>query len=508
VAKLADLMCLFEHIFVLLTVIDLMIQVIKGKWSKGFKTCNGGAESGNILSDDDLCASFLQAPVNLVDEDNEIWNSRVKGINGEMWYCNEVYGLPFPLFPATSVAQLRPEEVYLRDDTLVGALQFNNLIAFKPLNEMKYFPFFPFESTITPALQKEKIPYFEDIIINADPDDGNGSRNILVQDVVVTLPTYTATLGVTGNQPVITTDPKGFVKISGGTTVDDSFGYNGHTIEELLRADSGISASTNGEGTQKTYSGVNHQLKVNYISLVEYQLITLGCLPSMQVEIDYFDTVNEKGLSTNLPDLVDLPDVATALASMNKCLSDYRENITEETTEEFGVCMNDILADLSNQANGAYCQLLLASVDIFNTTKALEPDIQFTTQPIEVTVTPKSNDNRTIADLVGGFGSSVDIDGCMSDKFSAEVTLGEISGFTYDGYGNFVAEITSNIAGDGYALIFYDGEQIPLPVAPTNVNEEPYIDYSPLNYTFIGLFDGVGGIAPAPRREERDTSGV
>ncbi len=510
VSKIADLMCLFEHIFVLLGVIDLIISLVKDKWEKTFKQCNGSDNnSGNILSEDALCASFLQAPESLVDADNEVWKSRVKGSNGELWYCNEVYGAPFVGFPATSVAKLRPETVYLRDTTLVNALQFKNMIAFKPLSENREFPFFPFDSTITASLPYEKIPYFSDITVYVDPNDGYGPRNFLIENTVVTLPTYNAILTVTSNNPITTYDPTAFLTLSGGQTTNDVYGYNGYTIAQLLKAaNPGLPPSINGNGGNSYYTNINHQLEINFLALAEYMLITMDCIPSVKEEFDYFETVNEKSLSNDLASAVDLPDVGSAISNMTACLNNYQSNITLETTEEFSTCMNEILSNLSDEANTAYCQLLEASIDIYNTDVDLEPEIQFVTEPIEIIVTPKNNDGNTLADLMGGFSTSIDVDGCLASKFTADATLGNVSDFAYDGYGNFIAQIISHEPGDGYVTISFDGEQIPQLSTPTNLNQEPSINNDPLEYSFVGFFvDGYGaGVLPLPRREERDTS--
>jgi hypothetical protein len=508
ISKIADLMCLFEHVFVLLAVIDLIISVIKGKWDKNFKMCNGGDSSGSILSADKLCAAFLQAPDSVIDEDFEIWNSRVKGTNGEIFYCNSVYGQPLPSFPAASIAQIRPETVYLRDNMLVEALQFKNLISFKPLNENKPYAFFPFDKNIHSELPIEQIPYFVTMKMNIDPNDGYGTREITIENTVVTLPTTKADLVIINGKFFTTTDARGFVKVTGGTTIDPAGYYDGFTIEQLLADNSGLEPSSTGSGTNAYYTNVEHQLIVNFIALAEYALITMDCLPSMQVEYAYFDEVYAKPLSPDLPNLVDLPNVTKAISDLTLCLNNFRKNINEETTVEFGACMNNILADLSDQANNTYCQLLQASFDIYNTDLNLEPSLQFITQPINIKVTPKNADGKTMEDLLGGFSSSINTSECIGGKITATTTLGVISDFTYDGYGNFVADLTSDVPGDGYVEIFYDGQQIPILNTPTSLTEQPSIDFIPLEFTFVGFFgDGfAAGVRPLPRRDDGDTS--
>lgn len=505
ISKVADLLCLFEHIFVLLNIIELIINLISSKISKNFKVCNGGSSSQSILTADDLCATFLQQPNVEVSENPETWKLRMKGDAGTIYYCNEVYGIPFSFFPAGSLSKLRNESVYIKDDSLVEALRFNNIIKYKPINENRYFPMFPFESTITANTEHDMIPYFVDLFVNADPD-GYGSRDIKIEDAVVILPTTKALLGITASIPKYTTDTYGYLSLSGGETVNDASGYNGYTIEELFADDSGLQPSSNGNGSTAQYSNITYQVKCNYESLVEYGLITIGCLPSMQQEYDHFDEVYEKPLRNNIS--VDLPDVGGAISNMQQCIATFISGINKETIDTFDSCMNEILVNLSNQANTAYCQLLDDSIDLYNIRVTVAPDLQFVTLPIEVSLAPLSDDNRTFDELVGGFGSSVDIDGCISNNFTAEVSLGTISDFIYDGYGNFTAQIISDIAGDGYVDLYYKGEQIPTVITPTNVDSEPQVVYNPIEYTFVGLFaDGYAeGVFPAPRRDEGDVS--
>jgi len=506
ISKIADLLCLFEHIFVLLTVIDLILALINSKLNKNFKICNGGSSSQSILTADDLCASFLQEPDTIITENPETWDLRMKGTAGNMWYCNEVYGVPFSFFPATALAQIRKESVYLNDDSLAEALRFSNMISYKPINESRSFPMFPFDKSITTSTEESMIPYFVDITMNIDPNDGYGARDITVEDTIVLLPTTQAILEVQASIPIPTTGTYGFLLVSGGQTVNDPNGYNGYTIEELLYDNCGVDPSDTGYGGNVTYNNITYQVKANYEILVEYGLITIGCLPTMQQEYAHFDEVYEKPLRPDID--VTLPDVSGAVTGMRQCISTLSSAINEANINTFDTCMNDILVDLSDQANTAYCQLLDESIDIYNTDISVTPNMQFVTQPIDLNVTPLSDDGRTFDELVGGFGDSIDIDGCISGNFTATATLGDISDFSYDGYGNFVAQITSDVPGDGYVEVFYKGEQIPTVVAPADTDITPSITYDPIEYTFVGFFDDgyVGGVLPLPRRDEGDAS--
>jgi len=506
---ISSLMCLFEHIFVLLSIIDLVIDLMKGRLKKDFKVCSGDdGSSTKIFGNDDLCASFLQQPDSSTNENPESWKVRMKGNDsGTIFYCNQVYGVPFPFFPATALANIRNESVYLEDNSLANALKFNQVISYKPLNENRHFLMFPFDKVITAETEFDMIPYFVDISMDIDPNDGYGARNITVKNSVVVLPTLKAPLTVVDSVSDFTTNDDGYLLISGGETEDSANLYDGYTIEKLFSDSSGLSASDNGDGTNVSYSNITYQVTANYEALVEYGLITIGCLPSMKVEYDHFEETYEKPISNNL--VVDLPDVSGAITSMREAISLLSSGINTESINDFGDSMNEILVDLSDQANTAYFQLLDQSIDLYNININAVPDLQFISDPIELTVTPLSDDERTFDELVGGFGSSVDINQNISNKFTATATLGEISDFVYDGYGNFIAEITSNIPGDGYVEVFYNGDQIPTVITPTSVDDQPSIVYNPTEYTFVGYFsDGYGNLKAegTTRRDEGDVS--
>jgi len=507
ISKISDLMCLFEHIFVLLSIIDLIMALMVSKLNKSFKICNGGDDnSGSILTTDDLCASFLRQPNVQISESPEKWELRMKGADGYMWYCNEVYGVPFPSFPATALAQIRKESVYISDDSLADALKFKNMINYKPINESRHFSMFPFDKSITAKTDESMIPYFVDITLNIDPKDGYGARDITVENTIVILPTTTAILDVNSSINIPTTKANGFLLVSGGDTINDPNGYNGFTIEQLLVDNSNAISSNNGDGWEIGYNDITYQVKTNYEILIEYGLITIGCLPSMQQEYAHFDEVYEKPLRQNIN--VDLPDIASTINDLQQGITTLIGGINKASINAFDTHMNNALVDLSNQANNSYCQLLDESIDIYNIKITTLPDLQFTTYPIEVNVSPLSDDNRTFDELVGGFGSSVNIDGYVSDKFTANVSLGIISDFTYDGYGNFTANITSDIPGDGYLEVFYNGDQIPTVITPTSLNDQPSVVYDAIDYTFVGLFDDgyAQGISSLPRRNDGDVS--
>ncbi len=519
ISKLANLLCLFEQIFTFLGAVFSILELITSIWDKSLKVCSGGGGSGTRgPDDDDVCAPFMKNPIVQTNDNIEIWKSRVGSAVGELWFCNEVYGIPFPpgIFPAGTMTKLRNEVIYFKDDALIEELKFYNMITYGG------FPFFPFDSTITKDTEYSLKPYFLDMTITCDPLDGYGSRAISFEDVTVTYVATEATATVVASVPTNVTDANGFLSLSGGTVIND-VNLNGQTIDYVVgqranTASGRFNPSITGSGSYVSITNITYDLKVNYEALAQYTLITMSCLPSVEVEQNFLNVTFDKAFNFTLPDFVTLPDIEGASNDLQKCMSDYRTNITIDTTEVFGNCMTNIMDKLYIQASNTYCQLLQASLDVYNMQKAIVPDLQFIKNPIDITITPKDQNGRTLLDLIGGFTPPASCMNNLADKFKGEATLGSVSKFSYDGYGNFIAELTSDIGGDGLLSLYFDDNLIVTAIRPDDPSVKPQINSTPISYTFIdatgimfvdgyGSVDGYGkGMLPSSRRNETDAA--
>ncbi|MFZ4399367.1 MAG: hypothetical protein ACOYO1_04970 [Bacteroidales bacterium] len=485
ISKLANLLCLFEQIFVFLGIVFALFEIIMGQWTKALKIC----DSGGGPDDDSICAEFLKDPTEKDNPDIEIYKTRVASSTADLWYCNEVYGSPNsdPLF-STIITQLRAESIYLQDDSLAEELKFKNIINYKG------FPFFPFDKNINKDIEYRMKPYLVDLYITCDP--GDGLRRINVKDVTVTCAQTSMLKTIISSKKYPVYNNNGFITLYGGKVVDD-ISKNDKTIEELLHKD-----ATQLGGISTQYTKIEYVLKANYDALAEYALITTSCMPSVQVHLGVLNTVFNK---IPLPDLVQLPDVGGAIDKLSACLSEYRKSMTLETTETFGNCMLNIMSDLNDQANSSYCQLLQAAMDIYHMPITLDKDLQFINKKIKVTVTPKDEAGRTLIELIGGFTPPQSCMDTIASKFKGEATLGTVSNFSYDGYGNFIADIISQTSGDGYITVSYDGNTIKKVIKPSDPSLNPSIEDYILNYSYVG-FITVDGYIPAPRRDESDST--
>lgn len=495
IAKLSNLICLFEAIFVFLGAISAILEIITSKWSKILRSCSSKSGAGG----DDLdivCAKFMSNPVKKTNEDIEIWESRVQSTSGNasIWYMKEVY-VSLPFFPSPSFSKVRAESIYLQSNALIDELKFKNIIS------ENGFPFFPFDKVITKDIDYTLKPYTVDLFITKDPGDGYGIREIQFTDATVTYVTLDAVTNITAiGTAELTRNENGYLMLSGGLSVD-GYGYNDHTLEELLHED-GVTSAPLAVGYTE-YSDIKYSMKINYEALAQYMLITFNCFPSVDAENAFLEQTFAKAFNFALPDFITVPDVNSAITDLTKCFTTFKANVAPETVDVFGSCAENILNNLLSQANETYCQLLALSLDKTNMPTTIDPEMQFTGEPILVKVAPTDQSGKTLLDIIGGNVPSTACMDSIAEKFRGEVSFGSISKFSYDGYGNFVANITSENMGDGYLSIYYDEELIVVAIKPDDLNQQPSFDATPINYSFIGMGTGM---LPANRRDETDTS--
>jgi hypothetical protein len=125
----------------------------------------------------------------------------------------------------------------------------------------------------------------------------------------------------------------------------------------------------------------------------------------------------------------------------------------------------------------------------------LDTDVQFTTRPIKATVTLNDPGGNNVARNM-----PETCQGDIADKLKGTVTLGEISKFSYDPAGVFVAEITSEATGEGELSVSFNNKvfsKIEVVDGLSQINENI------LTYTFIEAVTD-----PAVRRDESDVAGA
>ena len=512
VTKLGNLMCMFEHIFVLLGAVAGIFELIQSAF-RPIRFCNDGSGSG---TDDDsgMCTDFLGDPEIQLREDLELWQTRMKGPEGKLLYTNTVIGSPYPML-AGFVGIVRTEKLYLCDDVITDStLYLSNIIESKPTGSpIRKYPFFPPNTTISSETPEDSIPYMVNLNLTCDPHDGYGLRNIAINDVIVNYPTYTIPADVVLGSVYPYTNTRGYLAVSDGYTIDSAGQYNNHDILTLVKAAINDPTKTDpndtGTGTHTDLLNVEYQVAVNYESLAVHQLISMSCIPGIALEDQILEQSASAFFNEELP--IDFPDVDGAMTAMTNCITSLRSNMSLENTDNFDTCMNTALNDLNAQAQTTLCQAITALIDPHLSTVVVSPDMQFPGQAINIEVTLNLSNGQSLMDMVSTESLSAECLDSLADKLSSTVTLGSSGKFTYDGYGLFISEIISDNIGDGEAIVSFDGIVISPVVRPDDLDQPSYIDEGKLPYSFVGFQsvegDGNGEVAK-PRRDEADRAGV
>ncbi len=508
VSKLGNLMCLFEHIFILLGAVAGIFELILSIF-RPIKFCNDGSGSSD---DAGMCTEFLRDPEIQINEESETWLTRMKNTTGTLVFTNTVIGSPFSIIPSY-VGISRTEQIYLYDQTMTDPDFYLSNIISSTISEDpgRKYPFFPPNTKINIDTPEYSIPYFVNLKINCDPNDGYGTRDISINNVIVNYPTTTIYDMVIGGIPRPASYDKGFLAISDGYTVDSLDQYNGYDLTTLVKAvinDPNMTDATLNDGYSYDIT-TEYQLAVNFEALATYQLISMSCIPSMALEDQILEQSYSDFFNEDLQDHVTLPDVNGAMDSMAECITAFRNDMSIEQADIFESCMNDALEDLKTQAETALCQTLTALIDPHTSTATLSPDMQFPGQPIKVEVALNLTNGQSLFDNLSSGAISPDCLQSLADKLICTPTLGTSTPFSYDGYGLFVCDIISQVTGTGIATISFDGVVISEVVRPDDLNESSYISSGELNYTYVGFEtvegDGLGQLGK-PIRDESDRS--
>jgi hypothetical protein len=268
---------------------------------------------------------------------------------------------------------------------------------------------------------------------------------------------------------------------------------------------------------------VRFNLKYNHPILADNRLINIMCNPAnasesivLNAEFNDLRSVDDR-VGRPLPDIGSLsPDRKSgtgAIGQLAEALSNLRNNVTEDTAQQFQNNATNILNNLSNDAKDYYINAISAIIDRFRSTVIIDPNIQFVNYIIKVNVQlfDKSG-TQLVVNVTPDLGSKV------ADLLTSTVTLGEVTKFVYDGYGTFNADITSKLPGNGQLQVSVNGETF---AKTTNrdkntvpsIIEDNVIDYEFIDYTeSVGrrwapdLGESAGGEHTLVRRDEVDIS--
>ncbi len=519
--KLGSLLCIFQNLFVLLSIFNTIIQIIKDILSLLFHIppCEDGDPN-----DQDLCCTPDVCPA--------IVKTQYDRSTGTLQYLTRVvFDTGAPIFGGTLLVERRPESWQLFDSSQEQAQQFINIINAFDVAISPKPTFFPTDSIYKKDTAPKQAPYLIDLRLFYNPADWGRAgtpRFIKFLNCIMTLPPTDQLAAFDLSSATI---PNGVVKLAGGAGFEDdgitplnAFAPDGITpldpsviasLENFIHKPDITSAGslTNGPADGFQFSNMSYTFKPNLAVLLSKDLVTLGCEPSLAVNRGFInqafagdigfkaaqlnDIFNKPNAKTGL----NFPDPAGTQACLTASLTTLRNNLTPAGVAQFQTTANLCLQQLKNETNGALSSLISLGVEPCNSTFAVQPSVQFTTQPIVVSVNLKE---RNSLPLTNTLPPEVGTD--LAQQLSAHITFGQISNFTYDGNQAFTANLTSDVPGEGQIMLSFDNNIFCTNIIPDDNTIDPSRVLQSLDYKFV--YTPVAAIGlPTPPTAEGDTDG-
>ncbi len=483
IRKLAYILCIFEQLFAIFVFLGAIMAVIKALAGLGIDASCFGGDSNTAASpccEDSVCPPFLKQ----ADEAFE-------ASTGRLVYFFARYD---PLLPFVETR----EETWQFVDPVTREFEIRDIIT--PIDGSIYWPD-PNIFTASSALKR--VPYILNFTAVVDPTqynqvDAGGPRRFEFRDVIVSHRPY---IGVRNYQNDLEPPNTGTVRLTGGEVYEeDGSRYvlddgSPATLTNFIHLPEQGGADQPSDIRQ--FDDLEYRLRFNYEALASYGLITVGCSPDIRSETNVTNQIREAGAFA----LGDLPDIAGAQECMQNALSDFRKDISVETTALFQATTEACLEDLRVQVISTYEKALDGAVTSgiqagSGSTIAVDPDLQFVGLPIAVTVTLLDANGVNV-----GLGIPDEVIPNVLSDLKLEPDLGAIGPVTYDGYtGAFTADLTSDVAGDGLIGGSYDGYVFAERINGDDPDATTEIVPLLIPFTFVDRAQGGAGDGRTPRR--------
>ncbi len=503
--KLGDLLCIFQNLFVLLGVIFLIFNLIEKLLNLSFKLppCDDADSSDDGCCTPDVCPSFIK-------NQKEISSSK-----GSLQYFNNVIQTGGILGPVI----LRQSSFQLYDASAPVPLAFNNITHAYDLPAGVSNVFFPEGETYTANTTPNSVPYTVEVRFFYDPalfgrTDVLGARFIRVKNCIVLKQPID---GVIDYQGHIIAPFNGTLTIAGGLAWEDD-GIKAVKLAPTDDASATLNTIIALPDTTTTspiltpaggilFDQITYTLTTNHIVLISKSLITIGCHPDVASNKNAMNDTLGKQLNTVGEALkgLKIPDVQGAQDCVLNAVAAFKKSVSVETAAQLQTTVVNCLTDLQNQTNKAIEDVVNIGADPYKSTFALDVAIQFTTKPIQVSVALNESGGNSITNNLPG-----EVAAKLAANITADITLGDIGKFTYDGSSQFVAPLTSKISGNGKVKISYNGNSISVLDNPTDTTQPITVSITELLYTFVqspSIAVGAGSEAGEVRRDESDVAG-
>lgn len=516
--KLGALLCIFQNLFVLLSLFAIIIQIIKDIISRLFAIppCDDGDPS-----DEDNCCTPDVCPA-IVKE------SPYTRFTGTFQYLNQVgvkTSLALPaLFGGSFNFDVRSESWQLFDNDQEQAQKFINIIdAYDiPPNIFPKPIFFPTDAAYNATTSPKQAAYTVDLKVFYNPAQwgrpGTGQYVTFKDCIVQKAPT--ANLSIFDN--TTKSVPNGVFFLVGGTGFDQNnaplqgFASDGvtqipfpATLENFFHKPGQFSADPvllPGDGY--TFFNAEYTFKPNLSVLLNKNLITLGCEPSLALNRAFINTVTVSNLGvktkivSDIFNLPDFPDPSATQQCLTLAIDNLRRNLTPAGVAEFQAMTDLCLGRLQKDTNNAIRKFISAGFDPCKSTFSLTPTTQFTSKPIIITVNLNDSNGITLTPKIDPEAVAKD----TAANIKAHIDFGTVTPFTYDGYQSFTAELSSTKAGSGKVMISFENQTLCTNIIPADIDIDPSHVLQTIDYRFI--LTPFGPVVPIAPTGEGDTDGV
>ena len=507
--KIGSLLCIFQNIFVLLSLFAIIIGVFKDMLATIYNIppCDSGNSDGCCTPE--VCPDIIKRDYTAV--------------TGSFDYLPRVDAL----IPGTnSYTTVRGESWQLYDVDQTQAQRFRNIfdawdvyLSPKPI-------FFATDTNYTATSLVSDASYTIDLMLDYDPvlwgrtDPSAGpARKIFIKECIMTkvptekLSTYdgntvriSSGVAILAGGLVFETDKTTVVKgyDVDGTTPIDAQGTLENFIHKAIRVD--------GWRTPDGYSFANSEYTFHpkMETLLKKDIITIGCDPDLAQDRAFLTNFvvggwqEKAAAAVALVNSPNFPDPNKTQECLTTAMINLQNNLTAEGLAEFQIATNLCLGKLQADTENAIGQLVGIGFDSSKSSFTIDPSIQFTSRPITVSVDLKERNGTSITK-----GLTPQIAQEIALKIKPQATFGDVDNFQYDGYQFFTANLSSKEAGKGELMMSFDNQMFDTIIISEDLATPSTAPYQKLSYEFIYAPVILGDLAAGneeglPRREDRD----
>lgn len=489
--KIAGLLCFLDNIFAIFVSLGAILDIIQSL---------AQLAGGDICGDDSDCCQ----PENCPDFIKLFPDGHIISI-GQLIYHKEINGDVDSLIPGLSaLLSLPPKrtERWQLVDLQTSDYPISSIIA--PINGKIFWP--EELNSISSSASIKKIPYLVDLKLTAklsdlNPSLPNFSKTLIFKNVYVIHKPYIGYLNYKNENLLSNTG--GTFSLLGGQVFEED-GITPYLIsgqqaklEDIIHYQPFLSSSGFPITDDALVIDVIATWKPNHEALVDYKLITIGCMPTVANERTAQNNIQNLGGTNSFLDKIfplQLPNISLAQKCLNQNLTELRKNISIESVLKFKASADLCLQTLQTETENTLCSSIVAGFSSFTSTISLSTQVQLLGVPILVFIElhDRSNNNLLL------FASDSCIPFLLS-KLSVTSTLGKISYQKFEN-GQLVFSLTTTQIGQGEITAEFNKQKF-ITIIPGSDTETTKTEITIIDFSFIEKIAN-----PKPERDTRDIS--